>query len=88
MEKIGNQITIEILSKDDCSLCDVAKETVQDAAKEFNCEVVIVDIETDENLFKEYCEKIPVVKINGEQAFVYKVHPITLRNKLAKVYSK
>ncbi len=80
-----SQITIEILSKANCSLCDIAKDTVNQTAKDFDCEIVLIDIESDEQLFKEYCEKIPVVKINGEQAFIYKVHPVTLRKKLEKL---
>jgi len=80
-------ITLEIFSKADCSLCDIAKGVVDEISKDFNCNVVLIDIESDPQLFKEYCEKIPVVKINGEQAFVYKVHPITLRKKLEQISS-
>ncbi|PIQ99222.1 MAG: thioredoxin family protein [Nitrospinae bacterium CG11_big_fil_rev_8_21_14_0_20_45_15] len=81
-------ITLEIFSKTDCSLCDIAKEIVDQTSKDFNCNVVLIDIESNPQLYEEYCEKIPVVKINGEQAFVYKVHPITLRKKLEQISSQ
>ena len=35
-----------------------------------------------EQLYEEFKERIPVVRINGEESFVYKTHEITLRRKL------
>lgn len=78
-------ITIEILTKEDCCLCDDAKAIVEQVIGSFQVELKIIDIETDPDLFEQYKEKIPVVKINGEESFVYKVHPITLRKKLEKI---
>lgn len=51
----------------------------------FPVELKMTDIESDPKLFERYKEKIPVVLINGEESFVHKVHPVTLRKKLEKV---
>ncbi|MCH6580975.1 MAG: glutaredoxin family protein [Nitrospinae bacterium] len=78
-------ITIEIMTKKDCSLCDDAKEIIEQVIAELPAELKMTDIESDLELFERYKEKIPVVLINGEESFVYKVHPITLRKKLDKL---
>jgi glutaredoxin len=78
-------ITIEVMTKKDCSLCDDAKEIIEQVIAEMPAELKMTDIESDPELFERYKEKIPVVLINGEESFVYKVHPVTLRNKLEKL---
>ena len=81
-------ITIEILTKKDCSLCDTAKEIVEKVLPDFPAELKLTDIESSTSLFETYKEKIPVVRINGEESFVYKVHEITLRKKLEKILNE
>ncbi len=81
-------ITIEILTKKDCSLCDTAKAIVEKVLPDFPTQLKMTDIESDAGLFETYKEKIPVVRINGEESFVYKVHEVTLRKKLEKILSE
>ena len=78
-------IIIEVMTKKDCSLCDDAKVIIEQVIAEIPAELKMTDIESDPELFKRYQEKIPVVLINGEESFVYKVHPVTLRKKLEKL---
>ena len=78
-------ITIEIMTKKDCCLCDDAKEIIEQVIAELPAELTMTDIESDPELFERYKEKIPVVLINGEESFLYKVHPVTLRKKLDKL---
>ncbi|MCH8931881.1 MAG: glutaredoxin family protein [Nitrospinae bacterium] len=78
-------ITIEVMTKKDCSLCDDAKEIIEQVIAELPAELKMTDIESDLELFERYKEKIPVVLINGKESFLYKVHPITLRKKLDKL---
>ncbi len=75
-------ITIEIMTKSGCCLCDDAREIIEQVIAEIPVEIKMTDIESDPVLFERYKEKIPVVLINGKESFVYKVHPITLRKKL------
>lgn len=69
-------------------MCDDAKEIVERVLPDFPVELKLTDIESDPTLFKQYKEQIPVVLINGEQAFMYKVHEITLRKKLEKIINE
>jgi glutaredoxin len=78
-------ITIEIMTKKDCCLCDDAKEVIEQVIADFPVELKITDIESDPRLLERYQEKIPVVIINGEECFVFKVHRTTLRKKLEKL---
>jgi len=78
-------ITLEILTKRDCCLCDEAKTIVDRVLSDYPAQLIITDIESDPDLFEQYKERIPVLKINGEEHFVFKVHEITLRKKLDKI---
>jgi hypothetical protein len=78
-------ITIEIMTKKDCSLCDIAKAVVEEVLPDFPAKMILTDIESDPELFALYKERIPVGIINGKEGFVYKVHETTLRKKLEKI---
>ncbi len=78
-------IQIEILTKKDCCLCDDAKEIIERVLPDFPATLTMVDIESDPTLFESYKEKIPVVRINGKESFVYKTHEVTLRKKLEEL---
>ena len=78
-------VVIEILTKKDCSLCDEAKEIVCKVLPDYPARLVMTDIESDPMLYEEFKERIPVVRINGEESFVYKTHEITLRRKLDRL---
>jgi glutaredoxin len=81
-------ITIEVMTKKDCCLCDDAKAIIEQVIAEMPAELKMTDIESDPELFERYKEKIPVVLINGDESFVYKVHPVTLRKKLEKLLDR
>ncbi|HAK37069.1 MAG TPA: thioredoxin family protein [Nitrospina sp.] len=78
-------IVIEILTKQDCCLCDDVKVIVQRVLPDYPAQLVMTDIESDPKLFEEFKEKIPVVRINGVESFIYKAHETTLRHKLDKL---
>ena len=75
-------IVIEILTKQDCSLCEEAKKVVTKVLPDYPARLMMTDIESDPALYEEFKERIPLVRINGEESFVYKTHEITLRRKL------
>ena len=52
---------------------------------DYHATLTLTDIESDPVLFESYKERIPVVRINGEESFVYKTHETTLRKKLDKL---
>ena len=78
----SQKIVVEILTKQDCSLCDEVKRIVNRVLPDYPAQLVITDIESDSSLYEKFKERIPVVRINGEESFVYKTHETTLRRKL------
>ena len=78
-------IQIEILTKKDCCLCDDAKEIVERVLPDYPATLPLTDIESDPTLYEAFKERIPVVRINGEESFVYKTHETTLRKKLDRL---
>ena len=78
-------IVLEILTKSDCSLCDNMKEVVNRVLADYRLKLVMTDIESDPTLYDKFKERIPVLKINGIESFVYKTNEITLRHKLDRL---
>jgi len=80
---MSRTVSLELLTKSDCPLCDVAKATLGRVLADYpGARLRVTDIESDPGLFESYKEKIPVLRIGGEDRFVYKVHETTLRNNL------
>ncbi len=77
-------VTIRLYGKKDCHLCDLAKEVLHRIREEFPFEFQEIDIELSEDLFAEFKEKIPVVFIDGKQAFTYKINEKRLRRILSR----
>ncbi len=58
-------ITIEIMTKANCCLCDDAKEVIEQVTADVPVQLKMTDIESDPELLERYKEKIPLVLING-----------------------
>ena len=78
-------ISVEILTKKDCCLCDEAKAIIERVLHDYPATLTMTDIESDPSMFELQKERIPVVRINGKESFVYKTHETTLRKKLDKL---
>jgi len=55
---------------------------LRDARSELGFELVVIDIEGDPELERRYRALLPVVEIDGEQAFVFEVDARALRERL------
>ncbi|MCZ7393276.1 MAG: glutaredoxin family protein [Candidatus Methanoperedens sp.] len=75
-------VNITLYSKKDCHLCDIAKETLLKLQKEFPFSLTEIDIEKDENAFEKYKYLIPVLEIDGEEIFTYRINEIELKRLL------
>ena len=78
-------IVLEILTKSDCCLCEDIKKIVTRVILDYPAKLVMTDIESDPALYEKFKERIPVLKINGIESFVYKTNEITLRHKLDRL---
>jgi glutaredoxin len=65
-----------------CHLCERALAQVRAFGQKLEFELEEVAIDGDEELEARYRELIPVVEIEGEQAFTYYVHEVGFRRRL------
>ena len=75
---------MRLYSAEGCHLCDAARKVLARAGEEFSFELEEIEIGGDAELERRYRERIPVVEIDGEEAFTYFVHPQALRRRLAR----
>jgi glutaredoxin len=61
--------TVVLYGRPGCCLCDDAREVLLQVQAEHEFELVERDIEVDESLLRAYLERIPVVTIDGVEAF-------------------
>jgi len=65
-----------------CHLCESARRVLQKVRAELPFELEEIDIGGDPELELRYRERLPVVLIDGEEAFTYYVHPDALRRRV------
>ena len=76
---------LTLYGKPGCHLCDEAR-TLVDAARERHAfDLTLVDVSIDPVLHRRYGERIPVLEIDGEEAFELVVDPVELDRRLATV---
>jgi glutaredoxin len=73
---------ITVYSKPDCHLCVEAMAILQAMQHEFRFELQELDITSDDQLHRDYFERIPVVLLDGEELSEYFVEEAALRERL------
>ena len=73
---------VTIYLADGCHLCESAQRVLAAVREEIPFELVEVGIDGDPELERAYRERIPVVEVEGAEAFTYFVHPDGLRRRL------
>jgi glutaredoxin len=76
---------VTLYGKPGCHLCDEARVVVATVQRERPFELQEVDITSDPVLNRRFGERIPVVELDGEEAFEYLVEPEELRRMLDTV---
>jgi glutaredoxin len=66
-----------------CHLCESAQRVLEQVRAEIPFELEEVEIDGDPELERLYRERIPVIAVDGEEAFTYFVHPEGLRRRLS-----
>jgi glutaredoxin len=77
-------VQVEIYSRPGCHLCDEAKEVIERVQRRVSFDLRVVNIETQPELEKRYGEEIPVVFINGSEAFKYRVDENKFENQVKR----
>ncbi|MFD1569696.1 glutaredoxin family protein [Halorubrum laminariae] len=77
-------VPVTVYTRENCSLCVVARETIEDVAADLDVpiDLELVDIDEDPELADEYGERVPYVFVDGHPAFKYEVDERELRLKL------
>ena len=75
--------TVTLYGRPGCHLCDEARDLLLRVRADAPFELREIDIERDDELFKRYLERIPVVSLNGEELFELEVDEAALRHRLS-----
>jgi len=78
-------VKLTLYGKPGCCLCDEAKAAIEEVGREVEFELEQVDVSLDPVLHRAYGERIPVVDIDGEEAFELGVDAPALRRRLGRV---
>ena len=70
---------IVLYGRPGCCLCDEAREVLERVRAGFDFELSEQNIETDQRLLRAYLERIPVVTVDGREAFELFVDEDALR---------
>ena len=74
---------VTLYARPGCHLCDEARDVLLRVREDRPFELLEVDIERDDELFKRYLERIPVVCLDGEELFDFEVDEAALRHRLS-----
>ena len=73
---------IDLYTRDDCPLCEEAKQVLARELRRTRHEIVEHDIRRNEEAEQSYRDEIPVVLIDGVKRFVGRINPVLLRRHL------
>lgn len=78
-------ILVELYSKQDCHLCDVAKDVMVKVQQQHPFTLKVITVQEGDEFYDTFKERIPVIYINKELAFQYKVQEKEFVKKLETV---
>ena len=73
---------VTLVHAEGCHLCEGARRVIEGVRADIPFELEEVDITGNELLEQRYRERIPVVLVDGEEAFTYFVTPDGLRRRV------
>ncbi|QKY16739.1 glutaredoxin family protein [Halorubrum sp. CBA1229] len=84
MSESDATVPVTVYTREDCTLCDAARETIEETAAglDVTIDLDMVDVDEDPELAEEYGERVPYVLVDGHPAFKYEVDERELRLKL------
>jgi glutaredoxin len=78
-------IQVEIYSRPGCHLCDEAKAVIEPFRRRYRMDITVTDVDSDDALRQAYGADIPVVMINGKEAFRHRVDAEALERKIKEL---
>jgi glutaredoxin len=80
-------IRIEIYSRPGCHLCDEAKAVIEPFSRRYPLQLVVTNVDSSPDLRAAYGTEIPVIMINGMEAFRHRVDPRAFERKLKELWN-
>ena len=78
---------VVLYGRDGCCLCDDARAVIERVRRRHAFDLEERDIDRDEDLLRAYLERIPVVTIDGAEAFELFVDESELKRRLDMVHT-
>ena len=85
---MSNPVRVEIYSRPGCHLCDEAKAVIDRVRSRYAFALAVIDIEGDPSLESQYGTEIPVIAINGNKAFKYRVDEAEFERKVKRLWNQ
>jgi hypothetical protein len=82
--RMKNQVQVILYSKPGCHLCEVMKKEIAKADCAELYELQEINIESDPGLFARYASDIPVLLVDGIEAFRHRLTADSFRDYLSK----
>jgi len=79
-------ILIEIYSRPGCHLCDDAKAVLERVRRRYPFTLKEINIETNPELQKTYGTEVPVITINGNKAYKYRIDETEFEKKVKRLW--
>ena len=79
---------LTLYGKPGCCLCDDARDAIAAVRERHPFELREVDVSLDPGLQRDYGERIPVLEVDGEEAFEFFVSEPELERRLDMVHSR
>lgn len=73
---------VTLYTRPGCHLCDDARAVLEEVARERPFDLEVIDVNTSAELADRYGLEVPVVLIDGQKAFMYRVDREALRKQL------
>lgn len=84
VDEAGRPVRIQLLGREGCHLCEVAREVVADEARTAGVGWSERDVTESEVLLHRYAELVPVVFVDGAEHARFRVDPVRLRAELRR----
>ena len=77
-------IRLTLYGRTDCHLCAEMRAVAERVMHEFRATLEEIDVDGDPALVARYGDQVPVLCVNGQKAFKYRVDASALRARLAR----
>jgi hypothetical protein len=81
-------IRVELYSRPGCHLCDEAKAVIEPLMDKYGIVLQVTNVDSNDQLREAYGWDIPVIMIEGKEAFRHRVETGALERKLRELWSR